>query len=181
MSERVEAARLARELFEVTWRHQQAQTVADELDAIAAAARERPGYAQPLFHPMVPQQKKLATVDAFVASLGLSKPTDVLLHALAHGYRLHMLPDIAASFRDRLNRKLGVIDARVTTAAPLPADKAAALAARLQEITGRQIQLETRVDPSIIGGVVTQVESTVYDGSVTRQLARMRQRLVENV
>jgi F0F1-type ATP synthase delta subunit len=43
------------------------------------------------------------------------------------------------------------------------------------------VTLSTRVDPSIIGGVVTEVDSTVYDGSVTRQLARMRQKLVENV
>jgi len=88
---------------------------------------------------------------------------------------------VAASFRDRLNRKTGVVQAKVTTAAPLATDKAAALQARLAELTDRTVQLSTTVNPSIIGGVVTQIDSTVYDGSVTRQLARMRARLVENV
>jgi F-type H+-transporting ATPase subunit delta len=51
----------------------------------------------------------------------------------------------------------------------------------LSELTAQQVTLQTSVDPAIIGGVVTQIDSTVYDGSVTRQLARMRQKLVENV
>src|SRR5204862_6536391 len=88
---------------------------------------------------------------------------------------------VAYSCRGRMNHMRGVIQARVTPAAPLGADKASALAGKLQEISGRQVLLETRIDPSIIGGVVAQIDSTVYDGSVTRQLARMRQKLVENV
>jgi F-type H+-transporting ATPase subunit delta len=73
------------------------------------------------------------------------------------------------------------VRARVTTAVPLAPEQAEALGRRLTEVTGRQVTLQTAVDPSIIGGVVTEVDSTVYDGSVTRQLARMRQKLVENV
>jgi F-type H+-transporting ATPase subunit delta len=69
----------------------------------------------------------------------------------------------------------------VTTAAALAPDKASALQSTLKQISGRDVVLETKIDPSIIGGVVAQLDSTVYDGSVTRQLARMRQKLVENV
>jgi F-type H+-transporting ATPase subunit delta len=180
MSDRQDARRYARELFDVTVRHHQDDTVADELDAIAQSMRDRSGAARPLLHPLVPHSKKRETVRALVA-LGLSKPTAVLLEALAEGYRLALLPAVADSFRERMNHMRGVIRARVTTAAPLAADKASALAGKLQEISGRQVLLETRIDPSIIGGVVAQIDSTVYDGSVTRQLARMRQKLVENV
>ena len=111
----------------------------------------------------------------------MSRPTAVLLEALVQFHALHLLGVVAGGFRDRLNRKLGVVRARVTTATPLPAEKAEALRQRLSEVTGRQVTLGTHVDPAIIGGVVTQIDSTVYDGSVTRQLARMRQKLVENV
>jgi F-type H+-transporting ATPase subunit delta len=93
----------------------------------------------------------------------------------------HLLGAVTAAFRERLNRKLGIVRARVTTATPLPAEKAEALRARLSEVAGSQVTLGLHVDPAIIGGVVTQIDSTVYDGSVTRQLARMRQKLVENV
>ena len=105
----------------------------------------------------------------------------MLLEALVQFHALHLLGAIATGFRERLNKKQGVVRATVTTATALPSDKAGALAARLSELTGRQVTLQTQVDPAIIGGVVTQIDSTVYDGSVTRQLARMRQKLVENV
>jgi len=48
-------------------------------------------------------------------------------------------------------------------------------------VTGRTVNLAAKVDPAIIGGVVARIGSTVYDGSVTRQLERMKERLVESV
>jgi F-type H+-transporting ATPase subunit delta len=50
----------------------------------------------------------------------------------------------------------------------------------LGQASGKQVLVSTRVDPAIIGGAVARIGSTVYDGSVTTQLARMRQKLVEN-
>lgn len=181
MSDRVDASRYARELFEITWRHGQAEAVDQELWTIAEATHDYQAQVRPLFHPLVPKARKLETIARFSDALGLSRPTRVLLEALAQGYRLGLLGPVAISFRERLNAKRGVVRAKVTTAAPLAPAQVDALGARLGELTGRQVLLATRVDPSIIGGVVTQVGSTVYDGSVTRQLARMRQKLVENV
>ena len=181
MSDRSDAIRFAKELFDVTWRHNQADQVADELDAFAQAMRQNKGVAKPLYHPLVPQAKKLETMRRTIADLGLSKPTAVILEALVNAYRVKLLPVVADSFRARLSSKRGVIRARVTTAAALAPDKASALQSTLKQISGRDVVLETKIDPSIIGGVVAQLDSTVYDGSVTRQLARMRQKLVENV
>ena len=181
MIKRGEAVRYARDLFDAAWRHNQAAQVADELDALAAVQRSHTGEARPLFHPLVPAADKVRTVRELSTKLGFSKPTTILLEALAHGYQIHVLEWVAASFRDRLNRKTGVVQAKVTTAATLPTEKASALQARLAELTGSTVQLSATVNPSIIGGVVTQIDSTVYDGSVTRQLARMRAKLVENV
>jgi len=181
MSDRADALRYARELLDVTWRHGQAPAVADELETIVLAARDYQEQVRPLFHPLVPKSSKLATIRSFSAKAGISKPTAVLLEALVQFHALHLLGPVTASFRERLNKKQGVVRAKVTTAQALPADKAAALAARLSELTAQQVTLQTQVDPAIIGGVVTQIDSTMYDGSVTRQLARMRQKLVENV
>lgn len=177
---RLDAARYARELFEVTWRHGQAEEVASELETIVQASRDYAAQVRPLFHPLVPKAKKLETIRQFSTRVGLSRPTAVLLEALAEHNKLHLLGAIAAAFRERLNERQGVVRARVTTAVPLPPEKIEALKARLAELMGRQVTLSTSVDPSIIGGVVTQIGSTVYDGSVARQLARMREQLVEN-
>ena len=181
MSDHADASRYARELFDITWRHKQAETVADELDAIVGIARDHGDDVRPLFHPLIPRARKVETINRLSAGLGLSRPTTVLLGALAQASRLPLISDIARRFRDRLNHKTGVVQATVTTAAAVSPEKARALAERLQSLVGRQVLLTTIVDPSIIGGVVTQIDSTVYDGSVTRQLARMRAKLVENV
>ena len=119
MISRANAVRYARDLFDVAWRHNQAAQVADELDAFAAVQRAHTGEARPLFHPLVPVAGKVKTIHELSAKLGLSKPTTVLLEALAHAYQIHVLEWVAASFRDRLNRKTGVVQAKVTTAATL--------------------------------------------------------------
>jgi F-type H+-transporting ATPase subunit delta len=70
------------------------------------------------------------------------------------------------------------VRAQVTTAVPLPADRITALRQGLEELTGRQVRLDVQVDPEIVGGAVARIGSTVYDGSITTQLEKMKQRLV---
>ena len=92
-----------------------------------------------------------------------------------------LLPELLASYRERLLDHQKVVRAIVTTAIPLGADRAQAIERGLAQLTGRTVTLATNVDPSIIGGVVARIGSTVYDGSVTTQLQKMKQRLVESV
>ena len=72
-----------------------------------------------------------------------------------------------------------MVRAEVTSAAPLPQDRAAQLQERLAAVTGRRVTMTTKVDPALIGGVVARIGSTVYDGSIATQLASMKQRLLE--
>ena len=65
----------------------------------------------------------------------------------------------------------------MVTAAPLSPDRVAALESGLTRATGQQVQLAARVDESLVGGAVARLGSTVYDGSVTRQLERMKETL----
>ena len=65
----------------------------------------------------------------------------------------------------------------VTSAVPLDTDRAAALERALAGVTGRTVLVSASTDPSIVGGVVAQIGSMVYDGSVRRQLEKFRERL----
>jgi F-type H+-transporting ATPase subunit delta len=85
------------------------------------------------------------------------------------------------AYRERLQQLQNVVRAEVTTAMPLPDDRAQQLQQSIARATGRTVTLSTRVDPSIIGGLVARVGSTVFDGSVTSHLQRMKQRLEESV
>jgi len=92
-----------------------------------------------------------------------------------------VLHDLLASFRVRLLDYRKVVRAEVVTAVPLADGQASAIEARLAQVTGRTVTLSASVDPSIIGGLVAKVGSTVYDASVTRQLQKMKQRLAESM
>ena len=88
-------------------------------------------------------------------------------------------PHVVA-YRARLLDHQKVIRGDVTTAIPIAADKVRALEQGLGQATGRRVVLEPRVDPAIIGGVITRIGSTVYDGSVTTQLQKMKEALTES-
>jgi F-type H+-transporting ATPase subunit delta len=83
------------------------------------------------------------------------------------------------AYRQRLMEHLKVVRAEVTTAVPLPPDLVEAVRGALERVTSRQVLVAPHVDPAILGGVVTRIGSTVYDGSVKGQLERLRERLTE--
>ena len=88
-----------------------------------------------------------------------------------------LLPELAVAYEARLMENAQVVRAQLTTAVVIPQDRIAALQQGLARATGREVQLETSVDPSIIGGAVARIGSTVYDGSVTTQLQKVKERL----
>jgi F-type H+-transporting ATPase subunit delta len=89
-----------------------------------------------------------------------------------------LLPDLALAFDRRMMEHRQVVRAQLATAVELPADRVAALKDGLAQATGREVQIETRVDPSLVGGAVAQIGSTVYDGSVITQLQKLKQTLI---
>ena len=91
-----------------------------------------------------------------------------------------LLPELAEAYRSRLMDHQQIVRATVTTAVALPPDRVSALEQGLATATGRQVQLRVDVDPAILGGAVARIGSTVYDGSITTQLDRLKQRLVES-
>jgi len=130
--------------------------------------------------PAVPAQKKRALVEALVAAAASTSPeVRRLLVMLAERDRMALLPEIAAAFSERTMAARRVMPAEVVTAIPLDDARRAAVSKALSAAAGSEVTLTARVDPSIIGGIIARVGSTVYDASVTRQLEKMRQLLLE--
>ena len=174
-------SRYARALFDVAERDSNPERVAEDLEAYTRLIAEHSELARVLHSPAVPPARKVAAIRALAAQLGLTPLSTQLMSALAERDRLSIVPELAPVYRERLLERRNVVSAEVTTAVPVGADKIEAIGRRLGEVTGKQVRVASRVDPSIIGGVIARVGSTVYDGSVNGQLARMRQKLVENV
>ena len=117
-------------------------------------------------------------VEQLIARAGAISPiVRKLLLLLAERDRLGLLPDLTVAYQNRLMDHAKVVRAEIVTAIALSADRVAALQQGLAQATGRQVQLESRLDPTIIGGAIARVGSTVYDGSVTRQLQKMKEAL----
>jgi F-type H+-transporting ATPase subunit delta len=74
-----------------------------------------------------------------------------------------------------------IVRAEVVTAEPLSAERVQAVERGLEQASGGHMQMDMRVDPSLIGGVVARIGSTVYDASIATHLQKMKKRLVENI
>jgi F-type H+-transporting ATPase subunit delta len=178
MTNRTAAIRYARALLDVAVKeHADLDQVERELASVVDLFAEHKLLAQVLLNPVVPVPRKRAAMDALTARARLLPMVTKLLGLLAERDRLVLLPDLLAAYRDRLLAHRNVVRGEVTTTAPLAPEQVKAIEANLARASGRTVALSAKVDPSIIGGVVTRIGSTIYDGSVTRQLQRMKEKL----
>ena len=182
MTNRTAANRYARALLDVGIKEKvDLEQVERELASFADLFKQYPALEKVMLNPAVPVPRKRAAVVELTARIGMSAVVTKLVALLADRDRLVLLPELVDAYRERLLDHQKVVRALVTTATALTTDRVQAIERSLAQVTGRTVTLETKVDPSIIGGVVARIGSTVYDGSVTRQLEKMKQRLVEGV
>jgi len=177
MSMRASAARYARALLDVANTESDPERAEQELAAFVDLVRANPDLERALANPVVSAADKRAIVQQVLERLKPTTPVGKLLLLLASRGRLALLPDLLDVYRERLMEYRNVLSAEVTTAAPLSPERAEQLQQRLANATGRTITMTTKVDASIIGGVVTRIGGTVYDGSVATRLAKVRDRL----
>jgi F-type H+-transporting ATPase subunit delta len=179
MTPRAIARQYATALFDVARQLSHVDRVAQDmadLRAIVASSRD----LQAVFEtPVVPPRKKRDLVEALlVAGGGVSDEVRRLLLLLADRDRLMFIDAIAHAFAERVLEARNIVSAEVVTAVPVSAARCTALAEALGAATGRQVTVTARVDPAIVGGVIARVGSFVFDGTVVRQIERMRERLV---
>jgi len=178
MTNRTAATRYARALLEVAVKEKaDLDQVERELGSVVDLFTQHKTLSQVLLNPVVPVPRKRAAMDALTSRGKLLPMVAKLLGLLAERDRLVLLPDLLNAYRDRLLEFRNVIRAEITTTTALPGDRVKAIEQSLARASGRTVNLSARVDPGIIGGVVTRIGSTIYDGSVTRQLQRMKEKL----
>jgi F-type H+-transporting ATPase subunit delta len=176
------AIRYARALLDVAVKEQaDLEQIERELADFAGLFTQYPLLEKVLLNPAVPVPRKRAAVADLLAQTKFSPIVSKLLSLLADRDRLVLVSDLLKAYSDRLLDYRGVVRAEVTTAAPIDQTRTAAIQRGLAELTGRTVTMSTRVDPTIIGGLVARIGSTVYDASVVRQLEKMKERLVESV
>ena len=170
-SDRVLAGRYASALFQAAAAKGEDQKVAADIGAARDLLLEESG---PLRHPRVSiaDKKKLlhARLDGKAGATTLR-----FLELLVEKKRYDLFAMIAAVYGRLAADKRGVVKAVVRTASPLSADAQKTLAARLKTFAGKDIELEIKEDPELIGGVAVKIGDWVLDSSLRGQLRRLRE------
>ncbi len=178
MTNTTAANRYARALLDVAVKEKaDVDHIERELASFVDLLAQYPALERAFLNPVVPVPRKRAAMDALTARSTVLPILAKLLGLLAERDRLVLVPALLAAFRDRLLDHRKVVRAEVTTTTPLTPEHAKRIEASLARLTGRTVALSTKVDPSIIGGVVTRIGSTVYDASLTRHLERLKEKL----
>ena len=169
------ARRYAEAAFEVALADDSLDTWGEDL-AQAARILSTPQVERIVDSPAVP----LADRSALVARLleGRVQPGALrLVGLLVSRGRASALPRVSEEFHRQLNDHRGIVMATVTSAVPLNDDESAAARARVEQMAGAKVELETRVDPALIGGVTVQIRDQLLDASIRGRLERLRDQL----
>ena len=146
------------------------------LDRVAGAFG--PDVARALRDRRVPLERRRAAVEA--ASAGEPQAVRAVLVLLLERDRLALLPDIARAYGDLVDRRDGVVKAKVTTAVELDAPRREELTTQLERTTGKRIRASFAVDPALLGGATIQLGDHLIDASVRAHLDAMRAQLASS-
>ena len=179
MTEQAAATRYARALFEVSLDSGDPQRTERDLAAFQELVDGHATLGEVVRNRAISPVVKKSIVEAILKRM--PKTADIvkrLLAMLAERGRLQLLPAVLALYRERLMEHLGVVRARVATAEPLDRKRVASINQRLNAATGRQVTIAAAVDEDLVGGMVTQIGGTVFDGSLAHHLDRLKQRFL---
>jgi F-type H+-transporting ATPase subunit delta len=155
-----------------------ARQTASQLRSFETLLETSPALRNVLLSPAVPTARKRAVVARVAEAAGFSHIARNLIYVMIDRRRTDLLPAVTEAFETVIDERTGFVRAKVTSAAPLPERQQADVQQALSQVTGKRVRCDFTVDPSLIGGVVARIGSTVYDGSLRTQLDSLRQRLV---
>lgn len=170
------ARRYAEAAFQVALRDDTLEAWRSELDAAGAIASDEE-VGRMLANPAAPLESRSEMAQSIFGKV-VGKPVLNLIELMLRRGRIHQLPTVAAEFRRLDNARQGITLATATSATPLSPDEIRAITARLEQLTGGRVELDTQIDPSLLGGLVVRVGDRLIDGSVRGRLERLRNQLV---
>jgi F-type H+-transporting ATPase subunit delta len=171
------ARRYAKALFMLAVEQGRVEAWSESLQALARAVAVAPDLQDVLQNPAYDREQRRAVVTKLAEALKLDAEPSSLLFLLGDRNRLAALGAVVQAFRELADLELGRVRAKVTSAVTLDDVAVQAIADKLSAATKKQVLVERVVDPAILGGVVAQVGSLVYDGSIRAQLEDLRQTL----
>jgi ATP synthase, F1 delta subunit len=169
------SGRYAVALFELARDGNALDTVASSLGAIKAAIAESADFKSLINNPVLSRDAAGKTVAAVASSMGIDALTTKFLGVLAANRRLSQLPAVIRAYETLLSNHKGEVRAEVTSAHPLDSNQVTALQQNLRARVGRDVALDAKVDPAILGGLVVKIGSQMIDSSIRTRLNSLAQ------
>jgi F-type H+-transporting ATPase subunit delta len=157
-------------LFELARDQRELDAVSGDLDGITAALNESADFRALTHSPLIGRDAATGAILAVAQSMQLGKTVSNLLGVLGHNGRLNQLPAIIRGFKGLAAAHRGETTAEVTSAHPLDAEQTGALKDKLRARFGRDVAIEAKVDPAILGGLIVKMGSQQIDGSIRTKL-----------
>ena len=168
------AGRYATALFELAQEEECVEAVERDLAALKSMISQSADLERLVRAPVYSRHEHQKGMDALLRRMEAAPLTVKFVLTLAQKRRLFALTDIMRAFEALLSRQRGELDAQVLSARPLSEDQTLALKSALKAKLGRDARLETKVDPSLLGGLVVKVGSRMIDSSLRTKLEGLR-------
>lgn len=178
MSVETIARRYGTALADVTLKSGETEILKKELNAFGAMIADNADLQNVFSNPAIAHASKENLLGELIKKTKPSKTTANFLRVLLQNNRLTELGEIGERFESVLEERSGVVSAEITSARELPASERKEFEKNLENLTGKTVNVNYAVDADIIGGVVTRIGSTVYDGSVKTKLENLKEQLV---
>ena len=144
-----------------------------ELDEVVKLLKANPDYLRLLSTPSIPKKERCGLLDeALRGQVHLYVLN--FLKILCEKGTLRELAGCARAYRVRYNEAHGILEATATSAVAMTEEQTAALHQKLEALTGKTIDLQTKVDPAVLGGIRLDIDGTELDGTVQNRLAGLR-------
>ena len=173
------ARRYARALFALAREERRVSEVRGELQQISELLDSSPDLREALFTPLHPLEERKKVLAALSDRLGFSTTVKHFQALLIDQRRLVDFPGICEEFARLADETSGLMTAEVTAASPLDDRRKDRLRRALSQATGREVRLEVKVDPELIGGAIAKVGDVVFDGTLKAQLSQLRANLMK--
>jgi F-type H+-transporting ATPase subunit delta len=175
------ASRYARALVDVVMERKIDPSVAvQQVTNIVGAIKESADLRKVWEAPDVPADQKRNLLDAIGRQVGLERTIRNFFAVLIDHQRIPMVEQIARQFEVELDARMGFAEAQITSARQLTDNEKRDVESRVAAMTGKKVRAHYAANPELLGGVMVQVGSTIYDGTVRGQLQKLREQLVNS-
>jgi F-type H+-transporting ATPase subunit delta len=177
MPSRSISRKYAEALFHLAQETDGIDAVRNDMESLAQVLRQIPALHSFIESPDVAEAEKTAFFEKTIRG-GVKNATWQFLQLLLRRKRTILLPEILSEYVQMDEERKGIQRVRVVSAVALDKSEKEALTSRLQALTGKTILIDTRVDPSVLGGVIVYLDGKVIDGSIRTCLAELKGRLL---